>query len=70
MEEAIGGQSKKDFLAKMGIANKEARETHYWHQLLRESKILSESNQFPIPDSSRLCDLPALCESLFLDAGP
>jgi four helix bundle protein len=30
IEEAIGGQSRKDFISKMSIAYKEARETHYW----------------------------------------
>jgi len=40
VEEAIGGQSKKDFLSKMSIAYKEARETHYWLRLLRDSDIL------------------------------
>ena len=34
IEEAIGGQSKKDFYAKMTIAYKEARETLYWLRLL------------------------------------
>ncbi len=29
IEEAIGGQSRKDFYAKLTIAYKEARETHY-----------------------------------------
>lgn len=41
VEEAIGGQSRKDFLSKMNIAYKEARETHYWLRLLRDSVILS-----------------------------
>ena len=40
VEEAIGGQSTKDFLSKMSIAYKEARETHYWLRLLRDSDIL------------------------------
>ena len=40
VEEAIGGQSKKDFLSKMGIAYKEARETHYWLRLLRDCNVL------------------------------
>ena len=40
VEEAIGGQSRKDFLSKMSIAYKEARETHYWLRLLRDSDIL------------------------------
>ena len=34
IEEALGGQSKKDFIAKMSIAYKEARETRYWLKLL------------------------------------
>jgi len=29
VEEAIGGHSRKDFIAKLVIANKEARETRY-----------------------------------------
>ncbi len=29
VEEALAGQSKKDFIAKMSIASKEARETRY-----------------------------------------
>lgn len=40
VEEAIGGQSRKDFLSKISIAYKEARETHYWLRLLRDSGIL------------------------------
>jgi len=39
VEEATAAQSKKDFIAKMSIASKEARETNYWLRLLRDSKI-------------------------------
>ncbi len=39
VEEASAGQSRKDFLAKMSIALKEARETRYWLRLLRESQL-------------------------------
>ncbi|MFA6402949.1 MAG: four helix bundle protein [Salinivirgaceae bacterium] len=42
-EEAIGGYSKKDFTAKLGIAYKEARETNYWLRLLKETEYISES---------------------------
>ncbi|MCX6713290.1 MAG: four helix bundle protein [Candidatus Vogelbacteria bacterium] len=45
IEEAIGGQSKKDFITKITIAYKEARETHYWLRLLKETKFISE-NEF------------------------
>jgi four helix bundle protein len=37
IEEAQAGQSRRDFLAKMSIASKEARETNYWLRLLRDS---------------------------------
>ncbi len=40
VEEALAGQSRADFLSKMSIASKEARETNYWLRLLRDSKIL------------------------------
>ncbi|HAH52072.1 MAG: four helix bundle protein [Cytophagales bacterium] len=39
IEEAIGGQSKRDFLAKVSISLKEARETRYWLRLLQESEL-------------------------------
>ena len=42
VEEAIGGQSRKDFFAKLTIAYKEARESHYWIRLLRDTDYLSE----------------------------
>ena len=42
IEEAIGGQSDKDFYAKLTIAYKEARETHYWIRLLTDTDYLSK----------------------------
>ena len=39
VEEALAGQSKKDFIAKMSISSKEARETKYWLRLLKESEL-------------------------------
>lgn len=41
-EEGSAGQSKKDFIAKYSIALKEARESHYWIRLLRDSAYLEE----------------------------
>lgn len=32
--EAVAGQSKKDFIAKLGISRKEGNETEYWLNLL------------------------------------
>jgi four helix bundle protein len=40
-EEAIGAQTKRDFLSKVSIAYKEARETQYWIRLLRDSAFLN-----------------------------
>src|SRR5437667_7480475 len=40
IEEAIGGQTKKDFFLKITLSYKEARETHYWLRLLKDSNIL------------------------------
>ncbi len=42
VEEAIGGQSRKDFFAKLTIAYKEARESHYWIRLLKDTNYLTE----------------------------
>ena len=58
VEEAIGGQTERDFLAKMSIAYKEARETHYWLRLLRDSKlILPEIASSLIADCDELLKL-------------
>lgn len=42
IEEAIGGLSKADFIACLGIAYKEARETVYWIKLLKATDYISE----------------------------
>lgn len=41
VEEATAGQSRADFISKMSIASKEARETRYWLRLLQESKLVN-----------------------------
>ena len=41
VEEAIGGQSRKDFYAKLTISYKEARESHYWIRLLNDTEYLT-----------------------------
>ena len=48
VEEANAAQTKKDFIAKMSIASKEARESSYWIRLLRDSNYVEEN------DASRL----------------
>lgn len=42
IEEGLGGQSKKDFIAKLSIAYKEARETDYWLRILKETDYLTK----------------------------
>jgi four helix bundle protein len=41
VEEAQGSQSRADFIAKMAIARKEARETLYWLRLLAAEEIIA-----------------------------
>jgi len=40
VEEANAAQTKKDFISKMSIASKEARETKYWLRLLQKSQLV------------------------------
>lgn len=51
-EEAIGAQSTADFISKLSIAYKEARETNYWIRLLKETSYLTDSEA-----ESLLCDI-------------
>ena len=47
VEEASAGQSRKDFIAKMSIASKEARESNYWLRLLRIAIFAPPLTHFP-----------------------
>jgi len=42
VEEAIGGQSTKDFYAKMTISYKEARECRFWIRLMTDTDFLTK----------------------------
>ncbi len=44
VKEALRGQSKADFRAKMNIALKEASETEYWLELLNEAEFISKES--------------------------
>jgi four helix bundle protein len=48
VEEAQAGQSRADFLAKMTIASKEAREALYWLRLADKGKIISAGEIAPV----------------------
>ncbi len=45
VEEAIGAQSKAEFLSKLSTAYKEARETNYWIRLLAATDYLTEDEK-------------------------
>src|SRR6266478_6903418 len=55
VEEAVGAQSKSDFIHKIGIAYKEARETSYWLRLFKDANIMeSKLSQSFLTDSEEL----------------
>lgn len=43
VEESTAAQSRKDFISKITIASKEARETRYWLKLLNKSQIVKHN---------------------------
>ena len=58
VEEAIGGQSDKDFFAKLTIAYKEARETAYWLKLLFATDYLNEEqSESLLKDAEEICKI-------------
>jgi four helix bundle protein len=42
-EEARGGESRADFIHKLGIANKEMREALYWLQVTRDAQLVEDA---------------------------
>ena len=48
VEEAIGAESRKDFLHKMSMAHKEARESHYWLRVLQASGVVGHLDFQPL----------------------
>ncbi|WP_305952644.1 four helix bundle protein [Emticicia oligotrophica] len=60
VEEAIGGQTDKDFNAKLNIVYKEARETHYWIRLLKDTDYF---------DTTRAASLLNDCEEILKITG-
>lgn len=60
VEEAIGGQSRADFISKLSIAYKEARETSYWLRLLKDTEYLTAPQFESIhTDAEELCRIIA-----------
>ncbi|MCF6227278.1 MAG: four helix bundle protein [Planctomycetes bacterium] len=52
VEEAQGGQSRADFLSKMSIAHKEAKETRYWLGVLMDSDIMAKGYEILVVNKS------------------
>jgi four helix bundle protein len=58
VEESIGGQSDKDFLAKLSISYKEVRETIYWIKLLFATDYITEEQKINIiNDAEEICKI-------------
>jgi len=51
-EEAQGSESREDFVHKLQIALKEARESNYWLRLLAKAEIIPSSRLSAILDES------------------
>lgn len=52
VEEGQAGQSRADFLSKLSIACKEARETHYWLRLLAATETVREARLSELLDEA------------------
>jgi four helix bundle protein len=58
VEESIGGQSEKDFLSKISISYKEARESVYWLKLLQATDYLNrEQAESLLADAEEICKI-------------
>ncbi len=57
VEEATAAQSKKEFVSKMSIASKEARETRYWLRLLERSKLVNQDYLIYLSDIDEIISL-------------
>ncbi|MBP9186569.1 MAG: four helix bundle protein [Bacteroidia bacterium] len=58
IEEAIGGVSDKDFLNKLGVSYKEARESIYWLKLLAATGYITDSEyQSLFIDAEEICKI-------------
>ena len=55
IREAMRGQSKRDFLAKMNIALKEANETEYWLELIGATELAGDDVEIILGECRELC---------------
>ena len=52
IEEALAGQSRRDFAARMTVASKEARESLYWLRLIRDASLAPAQSVSPMIESA------------------
>jgi four helix bundle protein len=57
VEEAQAAQSKRDFISKMSIAAKEARETRYWLRLLNETELSTSDVKVLLKENEELINI-------------
>ena|SRR5687767_4830933 len=53
MEEADGGQTKPDFITKVAVAKKEAKEAVYWLRLIAAAEAPLRERVWPILDEAK-----------------
>lgn len=64
VREVVNAQSKKDFIHKLSIAQKECDETIYWLELLKETKYINIS-EFENSESEAT-ELPKIIKSIII----
>jgi four helix bundle protein len=53
VEEAQGAESKRDFVHKLSIAQKEARESHFWLRQLADADVVPQARLADLVDEGR-----------------
>ena len=57
VEESTAAQSANDFVHKMSLASKEARETKYWLMLLQQSRLVDYDYSFYLKDIEEIINI-------------
>lgn len=63
VEEAQGGQTRKDFYYKLTISFKEAKETKYWLRLIKDTQVKNPSQMREFDELLKESD--EICKILF-----
>jgi len=57
VEEATAAISKKEFISKMSLASKEARETKYWLRLLNHSQLIKHEYHALLKEAEEIINI-------------